>query len=68
MMLNSRRRLHHSSREKHPVVDKSASWFWVSTYLIMILTTVMMARCSGGVKTVRKIDGLQMSGAHQLQQ
>ena len=36
-MLNRRRRLHQSSREKLSLVSKSASWFLVSTYLIWIL-------------------------------
>ena len=37
MMLNRRRRLHHSSRLKLPSVNKSANSFLVSTYLIWIL-------------------------------
>ena len=36
-MLNRRRRLHHSSRVILPLVNMTASWFLVSTYLIWIL-------------------------------
>ena len=37
MMFNKRRRWFHSSRVKFPLVNISASWFLVSTYLIWIL-------------------------------
>ena len=37
MKLNKRRKWHHSSRVKLPVLSKSAGWFLVSTYLIWIL-------------------------------
>ena len=37
IMLNKQRKRFHSSFEKLPVVRMSASWFWVSTYLICIL-------------------------------
>ena len=56
MMLNRRRRLHHSSRVKLPQIIMSASWFLVSTYLIWISGSTLILSSNQSNATLWVLD------------
>ena len=56
MVFNKRRRWSHSSRVKLPLVDMSASWFLVSTYLIWILESKFIRSSNQSCATLWVLD------------
>ena len=66
MMLNRRRRLHHSSRVKLPVVNKSASCFLVSTFLIWIFGSKLILSNNQSNATLWVLDTCLIIGLRPL--
>ena len=66
MMFNKRSRLSHSSRVKPPLVNMSASWFLVSTYLIWILGSKLILSDNQSDATLWVLDTCLIIGLRPL--
>ena len=66
MMLNKRGRWFHSSRVKLCLVRMSASWFWVSTYLIWVFGSKLILSNNQSSATLWVLDTCLIVGLRPL--